>query len=212
MKIGEVVDKKLKILIIQPKKLGDVVLTTPIIEALYKHFNEQNILAKIDFLVEDPFQEILINNPFLDKIHILNKKEGFFGKLKILSNVRKEKYDYIFDFFGNPTTCYITFFSKAKETYSFDYRIYIFAGITAMLGYLQFYHHFSAEKIYSSAEISLSQLLLKKEFVLSYLAVCLIVIGFQYLCVFCFWMKNLLQPLIKRIWKDKKFFLVLFDN
>ncbi len=123
MKIGEVVDKKLKILIIQPKKLGDVVLTTPIIEALYKHFNEQNILAKIDFLVEDPFQEILINNPFLDKIHILNKKEGFFGKLKILSNVRKEKYDYIFDFFGNPTTCYITFFSKAKETYSFDYRI-----------------------------------------------------------------------------------------
>lgn len=118
--------KNIKILIIQPKKLGDVVLTTPVIEVLYRHFFNKNFDVKIDFLVEEPFQEILVNNPFLSKIHILNKKKGIFGEksfLGILFKIRKERYDYIFDFFGNPTTAYITFFSKAKNTYSFDYRI-----------------------------------------------------------------------------------------
>jgi len=117
--------KKMKILIIQPKKLGDVVLTTPVIEILHQHFLKKNFDVKIDFLVEEPFQEILINNPFLNKIYILNKKKWTLGEksfLSVLFKVRKEKYDYIFDFFGNPTTAYITFFSKAKNTYSFDYR------------------------------------------------------------------------------------------
>ena len=99
--------------------------------------------------------------------------------------------------------------SQIKNDY-LDYKICIFAGIVAMLGYVQFYHNFAVEKMDPSNEINLFHLLIKKEFVFSYLAVFLIIVGFQYLCVFCLWMKKLIQPLITRIWADKKFFFVLF--
>lgn len=114
-----------KILIIQHRRLGDILLTTPVIDVLYKHFVDKGEKVQVDFLVEKQFKELLIGNPYLTNIYGLDKKEKWNGEnnfLSIIFKIRKQKYDYIFDFFGNPTSAWVSFFSGAKNTYSFDFR------------------------------------------------------------------------------------------
>lgn len=107
---------RIKILIIQLRRLGDILLTTPVIKVLRKTFPQ----AQIDFLIEKPFFEIISGNPYLNNILILEK--GFLNQLNLIKKIRKEKYDFLFDFLGNPRTAWITFFSKAVKKVGFDFR------------------------------------------------------------------------------------------
>ena len=104
-----------KILIIQLRRIGDVLLTTPVIEALREHFPK----SQIDFLVEKPADEVLRGNPYLNNIIISDKK--FFEQIKLIRRIRKEKYDLVIDFLGNPRSAWITFFSRANYRVGFDF-------------------------------------------------------------------------------------------
>ena len=68
---------RIKILVIQLRRLGDILLTTPVIKVLRKAFPQ----AQIDFLIEKPFLEIVSGNPYLNNILILEK--GFFNQLNL---------------------------------------------------------------------------------------------------------------------------------
>lgn len=103
-----------KILIIQLRRIGDVLLTTPVIEALRERFPS----SQIDFLVEKPADEVLRGNPYLNNIILSDKK--FFEQIKLIKRIRKEKYDLIIDFLGNPRSAWVTFFSRAKYRVGFD--------------------------------------------------------------------------------------------
>jgi ADP-heptose:LPS heptosyltransferase len=107
-----------KILLIQLRKLGDVILTTPIIDVLYKKFNGD---VQIDFLAEKEYSEILIGNPYLTNIYSLDKKDKK-SQWEIIFKLRKQKYDFVFDFFGNPRSAWISFFSGAKYRYGYDFK------------------------------------------------------------------------------------------
>jgi lipopolysaccharide heptosyltransferase II len=104
-----------KILIIQLRRIGDVLLTTPVIEALRELFPK----SRIDFLVEKPADEVLKGNPYLNNVIISDK--GFFEQLKLILKIRKEKYTLIIDFLGNPRSAWITFFSRATYRAGFDF-------------------------------------------------------------------------------------------
>ena len=95
-----------KILIIQLRRIGDVVLTTPVLEVIKKNYPE----AKIDFLVEPPANEILENNPNINRIHTYEKNKS----LKWILKIRKLRYDWVIDFLGNPRSETIAALSGAK--------------------------------------------------------------------------------------------------
>lgn len=94
------------ILIIQLRRIGDVLLTTPAIEVLRKNFPN----SKIDFLVEKPCNETVIGNPFINNILIYDKKTP----LKWIRDIRRKKYDLVIDFLSNPRSALITTLSGAK--------------------------------------------------------------------------------------------------
>lgn len=67
-----------KILVCQLRQIGDVMLSTPVVELLAKKFPD----AQIHFFTEKKCVPVLQNNPYISKIWTLDKKE--------LSNVIKE--------------------------------------------------------------------------------------------------------------------------
>ena len=102
-----------RILIIQLRRVGDVLLTTPAISNLRKQFPQ----AKIDFLVESPGKCVLDGNPNLDEILCYDKSRPLWW----LRHIRSRRYDWVIDFLGNPRTMWITLASGAPLKAGFDF-------------------------------------------------------------------------------------------
>lgn len=80
------------VLLIQTAFIGDVVLTTPMIAAFKKNFP----LHKLSVLVKPEAKSILMNNPAIHEIIIIDKKNkhrGFIGMRNIINDIRKRKFD-----------------------------------------------------------------------------------------------------------------------
>ncbi len=107
-----------RILIIQLRRIGDVLMCTPAIRALRQKFPGSHIA----FLTEIESEPIVRLNPYLDEGIILDKKiyGNIFYLLKIIKDLRKKKFDLAIDFFGNPRSAYFTFFSGARYRLGFD--------------------------------------------------------------------------------------------
>lgn len=87
-----------KILFIRRDNIGDLVCTTPAIHAVRQAYPE----AKIGILVNSYNVEVVKNNPNIDEIYIYekakhvpekNKFTVWWNNLRVLSKIRKEKYD-----------------------------------------------------------------------------------------------------------------------
>ena len=89
----------MKILLVRNDNIGDLICTTPAIEALRKAHPR----AQIDIVVNSLNACVVRGNPFLNKIYIYTKPKhvkgvvakvrAFLGKCKILLQIRREKYD-----------------------------------------------------------------------------------------------------------------------
>ncbi len=108
-------EKIKKILCIKPRGIGDVVLSTVILENLRDYFKN----SRIDYLTESFAAPALENNPMIHKILTMGNKEF---PLKAAWKLRKEKYDMILDLWSNPRTALITFLSRVKYRVGFAYR------------------------------------------------------------------------------------------
>jgi len=104
-----------KILCIKPRGIGDIILSTIILDNLKQYFKQ----ASIDYLVEEFAKQSLINNPHINKILVMGKTEF---PLKAALKIRKEKYDLILDLWSNPRSAQITFLSGVKYRVGFAYR------------------------------------------------------------------------------------------
>lgn len=91
------------ILVIQLRRIGDVILTTPAVAALKKRFPR----AEIDFLVEAPGAEALGGNPHLRAVLLYD------GALSWIWQLRARRYDWVIDYLGNPRSAFLTAFSGA---------------------------------------------------------------------------------------------------
>lgn len=108
-------EKVSKILLIKPRGIGDIVLSTIVLENLHQHFKG----VKIDYLTEHFAKHSASNNPLVNKVLTMHKKDNVF---KIAWKLRKEKYDLIIDLWSNPRTAQITFLSGAKYKVGYAYR------------------------------------------------------------------------------------------
>lgn len=104
-----------KILLIKPRGIGDIVLSTIILDDLRKNFPS----AEIHYLTETFAKDALANNPLVTKVHTMEKTEFV---LKVAARLRKEKYNMIIDLWSNPRSAQITFLTHAKYRVGFSYR------------------------------------------------------------------------------------------
>ncbi len=104
-----------KIICVKPRGIGDIVLSTIILENLHNHFPD----AAIDYLTEHFAKHSVSNNPLVNKVLTMDKTEFVF---KVALRIRKEKYDLIIDLWSNPRSAQITFLSGVKYRVGYSYR------------------------------------------------------------------------------------------
>jgi heptosyltransferase-2 len=101
---------KTKFLILRFSSIGDIVLTTPVIRCVKLQFPN----AEVHFATKKNFQSLLQNNPYVDKIHVLD------GSLStLIAQLKAEKFDYVIDLHNNLRTQIIKFRLQVKA-FSFD--------------------------------------------------------------------------------------------
>ncbi|MEW6096650.1 MAG: glycosyltransferase family 9 protein [bacterium] len=109
-----------RILVIKLIAIGDLVVALPTIKALKKSFPE----AYLAMLVTPRVKEVVEGFPYLDKIiyyDILGKDKGIKGLFKIISLLKKEKFDLVIELdHYYRITSMITFFARIKNRVGFD--------------------------------------------------------------------------------------------
>ena len=84
-----------KFLIIRFSSIGDIVLTTPVV----RNLKEQCEGAEIHYLTKKQYQGILEPNPYVDKIHTLERSLN-----ELIVELRKEHFHYVIDLHNNLRT------------------------------------------------------------------------------------------------------------
>lgn len=106
-----------KFLIIQTAFIGDVILSTPIIEKLHKFYPD----AQIDFLLRKGNENLLRNHPYVSNLLIWNKKEDKLKNMfRVIKKIRSKKYDYVVNLQRFASTGIITSLSKGKIKVGFN--------------------------------------------------------------------------------------------
>lgn len=105
-----------KILVIKFGGIGDLLLTTPVFPNLREQFPD----AKIYILTLRKARDILIDNPYLERVFTYDPQED--KSWCLIKNIHDQSYDLVIDLFCNPRTALITFLSRAKYRFGFDFR------------------------------------------------------------------------------------------
>ena len=146
----------MKILLIKQTSLGDVLHMTPVIRALKKWKPE----AEIDIVTDKRALGILKNNPYINKLYVLDiykcEKEIFKSPLKFFSTikeffshikeVRKKKYDIAIDLQGLERSVIFLYLCKAKKKYAKGKWAFVksnyYVDINAIVGLISFLKFF----------------------------------------------------------------------
>ena len=108
----------MNLLLIQLRRIGDVMMTTPAVRALRKAFPE----ASISFLTESPSDQVYKNNPHLDHLLLYPKNNSILDHLKFYRRIRSQNYDCVIDFQGNPRTALLSRISGSGYRIGFDFK------------------------------------------------------------------------------------------
>jgi heptosyltransferase I len=114
----------LRVLIVKASALGDVIHALPVLD--YLHQVSPGI--EIDWVVEEPFREVLADNPLLSALHLVRtklwRKHPFapstlreIGALK--ETLRERDYDMVFDIQGNFKSGLICWLTGASQRIGF---------------------------------------------------------------------------------------------
>ncbi len=104
-------------LMIQLRRIGDVLMCTPAIRAFKERFPD----CRLDFLTE--FPDVLSGNPHLNEIIRLDSLRQYdpLYQYSLIRSIRNSRYDMIIDFHANPRSAYYSFFSGAAVRLSYGY-------------------------------------------------------------------------------------------
>ena len=108
-----------RILLIQLRAIGDVILTTPALRVLKRHFPD----ADIDFITTPAPAEILAGNPNLHEIILYPyRANDFAGFLKFCVKLYRNKYDISVDYLGTTATAVMSLASRAPRRVGYRLR------------------------------------------------------------------------------------------
>ncbi|MDO5616741.1 MAG: glycosyltransferase family 9 protein [Cruoricaptor ignavus] len=100
----------MKILVIQKKLMGDVLVCSVVFRLLKERFPN----AELHYLIDEKYLQVVDNHRFIDKFLFFDK-----DIFKTIALVRKEKYDVVIDTYSKIETALISLFSKAKKRISY---------------------------------------------------------------------------------------------
>ena len=98
-----------RILLIKLRYLGDVVLSTPLLPLLRKHFPD----AKLTFLVNPETASILQDNPYLNEVWVLPRR-SWSTQLGFIRRLRDEKFDAVIDLTDADRSAFLSLMSGAS--------------------------------------------------------------------------------------------------
>lgn len=101
---------KKKLLILRFSSIGDIVLTSPVVRCIKKHFDAE---IEIHYLTKAAFKPLLEANPYISKLHFFEKNIN-----EILPELLAENFDYVIDLHKNIRSIKIKNKLKCKS-YSF---------------------------------------------------------------------------------------------
>ena len=116
-------NKQFKILVMKFRNIGDVLLTTPLIENLRYYYPD----AVIDFALNKECSAMIEGNPNIRKIHAYDrsiKQQNFFKRLineiKFIHAIKKEKYDMAIQTTTGDRGIIIAKYAKIKQIVGFE--------------------------------------------------------------------------------------------
>jgi ADP-heptose:LPS heptosyltransferase len=107
----------MKILIIQQKRIGDVLLSSILCNSLKQAHPD----ATIDFMCYPNCKDVLLGNPNIDSIIVLPNeiRKSYSSLFKFFFEIRAKKYDVLVDVYGKLETNLLTLFSGASTKISY---------------------------------------------------------------------------------------------
>lgn len=96
-------------LVIRFSSIGDIVLTTPVVRCL-----KEQLGAEVHYLSKRSFGAILAANPYLDAVHLIDKRVG-----EVLPQLKAVTFDYIIDLHNNLRSRQVKWALRAKA-FTFD--------------------------------------------------------------------------------------------
>ena len=112
-------DGHLTILLVRPRLIGDVLLTTPIIRALRRRFPD----ATLVYLVESLAAPALAANPHLNDVIVIEHRRGWRRLAEdwsIARRLRRRRIDIAIDMHGGPRSSWLTLASRARVRVGYD--------------------------------------------------------------------------------------------
>jgi len=109
----------MKILLIRPRLIGDVVFTTPAVRALRRRFAD----AWISYLVEPEAAPVLWTNPHLDEIVVAPRRRGWQrlgDDLRLAARLRAARFDLVIDFHGGPRSSWLAWATGARRRIGYE--------------------------------------------------------------------------------------------
>ncbi|MEE8481446.1 MAG: glycosyltransferase family 9 protein [Desulfobacterales bacterium] len=102
----------MKILIIRLSSIGDIILTTPVLDAIKSRFPD----AVIDFLVMDRFKEAISGTPWIDNLILFEKEKhiSVTDLVRFSKKLNKNNYDIVIDLHAKIRSIVIAIMLKAK--------------------------------------------------------------------------------------------------
>jgi predicted lipopolysaccharide heptosyltransferase III len=110
-----------RVLIVRLRSIGDTVLTTPSLIALRRFLPE----AQIDILLEDWVAPVLEGFSDVDNVLTFSRKSKK-SRLNVLLQLRRNKYDVVFNLHGGTTSTFFVRAAGAKHRFGFAHYRYAF--------------------------------------------------------------------------------------
>ncbi len=95
-----------RVLVSRIRRIGDVILTLPVVDAIRSCFPE----AEIDYLAEEGPAEVVAGHPAIRRVLTFNPRSwpGLPAPPDLLMRLRTARYDWAIDLYGNPRSAILT--------------------------------------------------------------------------------------------------------
>ena len=104
-----------RILVIQFRQIGDVLLSTPVLRALRMAYPQSHIA----FLTEPSPGRVLQGNTLIDEVILRPRHTSWREQWDLIRTMRRQRFDLVIDLIGNPRSAVLTRLSGARHRLAF---------------------------------------------------------------------------------------------
>ena len=107
-----------RILVIKLKQPGDVLVSSPVLDALKAAWPR----ARVSYLVPKGTEEMIADHPLLDQLYVVDRRGDSWGRaISLLRELRRARFDLVLELSGGDRGAFFTRFSGARERLGFGY-------------------------------------------------------------------------------------------